>query len=217
MRHPYFGTLGLGVAAWMTACLIAMAVPATAADLPAEVFVQQRHEHIEGLLRQPPSQPRDEQVRHALGEFVDFDGLAQRAFGEPCPSAEPSCEDLWQGYSDAQRDEVRGLLEKLVRKTYEKNLLKTLDYDVGYRGERQNAADIRVMTEARNRLKPREPAVRVDYVVTQGSQGMRVVDIVTEGSSLTKNYYDQFRKKMHNPGEGYPNIVAKLRDKLAKP
>jgi phospholipid transport system substrate-binding protein len=217
MRHPYFDNVGLGVAAWMTACLIVMAVPATAADLPAEVFVQQRHQHIEGLLRQPPSQSRDEQVRQALGEFVDFDGLAQRAFGEPCPSAEPSCEDLWQGYSDAQRDEVRGLLEKLVRKTYEKNLLKTLDYDVGYRGERQNAADIRVMTEARNRLKPREPAVRVDYVVTQGSQGMRVVDIVTEGSSLTKNYYDQFRKKMHNPAEGYPNIVAKLRDKLAKP
>jgi phospholipid transport system substrate-binding protein len=217
MRHPDFDNFGLGVAAWMTACLIVMAVPATAADLPAEVFVQQRHQHIEGLLRQPPSQPRDEQVRQALGEFVDFDGLAQRAFGEPCPSAEPSCEDLWQGYSDAQRDEVRGLLEKLVRKTYEKNLLKTLDYDVGYRGERQSAADIRVMTEARNRLKPREPAVRVDYVVTQGSQGMRVVDIVTEGSSLTKNYYDQFRKKMHNPGEGYPNIVAKLRDKLAKP
>jgi phospholipid transport system substrate-binding protein len=217
MRHPHFDPFGLCVAAWSTACLIVMAVPAFAADLPAEVFVQQRHQHIEGLLRQPASQPRDEQVRQALGEFVDFDGLAQRAFGEPCPSAEPSCEDLWQGYSDAQRDEVRGLLEKLVRKTYEKNLLKTLDYDVGYRGERQNAADIRVMTEARNRLKPREPAVRVDYVVTQGSTGMRVVDIVTEGSSLTKNYYDQFRKKMHNPGEGYPNIVAKLRDKLAKP
>jgi phospholipid transport system substrate-binding protein len=194
-----------------------MAGPAIAADIPAEVFVQQRHEHMQGLLRQPPSQPRDEQVRQALGEFVDFDGLTQRAFGEPCPSSEPSCEDLWQGYSDAQHEEVRGLLEKLVRKTYEKNLLKTLDYDVGYRGARTNAADTRVMTEAHNRLKPREPAVRVDYVVTQTPQGMRVVDIVTEGSSLTKNYYDQFRKKMHDPAEGYPNIVAKLRDKLAKP
>lgn len=208
---------GRGVAAWLAACSIFMAGAAIAADVPAEVFVQQRHEHMQGLLRQPPSQSRDEQVRQALGEFVDFDGLTQRAFGEPCPSAEPSCEDIWQGYTDAQHEEVRGLLEKLVRKTYEKNLLKTLDYDVGYRGARTNAADTRVMTEARNRLKPREPAVRVDYVVTQASQGMRVVDIVTEGSSLTKNYYDQFRKKMHDPAEGYPNIVAKLRDKLAKP
>jgi phospholipid transport system substrate-binding protein len=208
---------GRGVAAWLAACSIFMVSAAIAADVPAEVFVQQRHEHMEGLLRQPASQSRDEQVRQALGEFVDFDGLTQRAFGEPCPSAEPSCEDIWQGYTDAQHEEVKGLLEKLVRKTYEKNLLKTLDYDVGYRGARANAADTRVMTEARNRLKPREPAVRVDYVVTQTPQGMRVVDIVTEGSSLTKNYYDQFRKKMHDPAEGYPNIVAKLRDKLAKP
>jgi len=43
---------------------------------------------------------------------------------------------------------------------------------------------------------------------------LRVVDIVTEGSSLTKNYYEQFRKKMKTPEEGYPNIVQKLQDKL---
>jgi ABC-type transporter MlaC component len=43
-----------------------------------------------------------------------------------------------------------------------------------------------------------------------------VVDIVTEGSSLAKNYYEQFRKKMDNPGEGYTNIVQKLKDKIAK-
>jgi len=47
-------------------------------------------------------------------------------------------------------------------------------------------------------------------------KGPRVVDIVTEGSSLTKNYYDQFRKKMDDPNEGYPNIVQKLKDKIAK-
>jgi hypothetical protein len=42
------------------------------------------------------------------------------------------------------------------------------------------------------------------------------VDIVTEGSSLTKNYYEQFRRKMENPAEGYSNIVQKLKDKVAK-
>jgi len=197
---------------------VALGAPATAADVPAEGFVQEHHRHLEGLLHQPRSQARDEQVGQALGQFVDFDSLTRRAFGEPCPGSEPSCEDLWATYTDAQRAEVRDLLERSVRKSYEKNLLKTLDYDVGYRGSREGAADtVRVMTEAKSRLKPREPPVRVDYLVSQTPLGMRVVDIVTEGSSLTKNYYDQFRKKMHNPAEGYPNIVAKLRDKLAKP
>ena len=107
-------------------------------------------------------------------------------------------------YDDEQKAEVRELLEQLVRKTYQKNLAKTLDYDVTYKGARDAGGDTRVLTEAKNKLKPRDPAVRVDYVVKQTPSGPRVVDIVTEGSSLTKNYYDQFRKKMDDPDRGVP-------------
>ncbi|MGH7437536.1 MAG: ABC transporter substrate-binding protein, partial [Polyangiaceae bacterium] len=63
-------------------------------------------------------------------------------------------------------------------------------------------------------LKPREPAVRIDYVVKSTAKGPKVVDIITEGSSMTKVYYDQFKKKMHEPTEGYPNIVLKLHEKI---
>jgi ABC-type transporter MlaC component len=194
----------------------ALALPTFAAEEDAQGFVQQQHRRIGGLLHQPVSSARDAQVRQALGAFVGYDDLTHRAFGQPCPAAEPSCEDLWAGYSESQRSEVRDLLEQLVRKTYERNLVKTLDYDVDYRGSRDALGDTRVMTEAKNRLKPREPAVRIDYVVKRTPEGFKVVDIITEGSSLTKNYYDQFRKKMHNPDEGYANIVQKLRDKIAK-
>ena len=204
----------LGVAVVATAAVAGG--PVLAAGDDAQAFVQREHHHIEQLLRQAPSGGRETQVRQALGAFVGYDDLTQRAFGEPCPAAEPSCEDIWAGYTDDQRATVRDLLEQLVRKTYERNLTKTLDYDVDYRGSRDASGDTRVMTEAKNKLKPREPAVRVDYVVKRTGDGFKVVDIVTEGSSLTKNYYDQFRKKMHNPDEGYPNIVQKLKDKIAK-
>ncbi len=199
----------------LTAAALSLSAPARAADDPL-AFVQTQHHRIEQLLRQPASGSRDGQLYSALGSFVDYDELTHRAFGEPCPSTEPSCEDLWVGYSADQQTEVRGLLEQLVRKTYQRNLMKTLDYDIDYHGTREAGGDTRVVTEARNKLKPREPAVRVDYVVKQTAAGLKVVDIVTEGSSLTKNYYDQFRKKMHNPAEGYANIVQKLRDKIAK-
>jgi phospholipid transport system substrate-binding protein len=182
----------------------------------SQAFVRDQHHRIEQLLHEPGSSSRDARIHEALGTFVDYDELTHRAFGEPCPRAEPSCEDLWTGYSDTQRAELRVLLEQLVRKTYRRNLTKTLDYDVDYRGTREVGGDARVMTEAKSRLKPREPPVRVDYVVKQMPAGPKVVDIVTEGSSLTKNYYDQFRKKMHNPNEGYANIVQKLREKIAK-
>lgn len=195
---------------------LAFATPSRALNADPQGFVEEQHHRLESLLRAPASTTRDVQVNQALADFVDYEELTRRAFGEPCPPAQPSCEDLWSQYDDARRAEVRGLLEQLVRKTYQRNLLKTLDYDVTYRGSRDAGADTRVMTEAKNRLKPREPAVRVDYVVKQTPRGLKVVDIVTEGSSLTKNYYDQFLRKMHDPAEGYANIVQKLRDKIAK-
>jgi ABC-type transporter MlaC component len=126
----------------------------------------------------------------------------------------PACDNLWSGYADEERQTLRDLLTRLVRKNYRKNLVKTLDYEITYRGTRDSGGDARVMTEAKNKNNPRETSVRVDYVVAHTASGYRVVDIITEGSSLTKNYYEQFRKKMKTPGEGYPNIVQKLEDKV---
>jgi ABC-type transporter MlaC component len=195
---------------------LALTLPAHAAPEDAEGFIRSEHAKLDQLLHQPASSGRDVQINQTLDMFVDYSDLTKRAFGEPCPPSLPGCEDLWSGYSESQKTELRDLLSQLVRKSYRKNLLKTLDYDVSYRGSKDEAGDTKVRTEAKSKTKPRDPAVRIDYVVKQTSNGYRVVDIVTEGSSLTKNYYEQFRKKMHNPSEGYANIVQKLRDKIAK-
>lgn len=193
---------------------LAFAAPASADE--AQGFIENEHTKLDHLLHEPTSPARDSQVNDALDSFVDYGELTRRAFGQPCPSSLPACEDLWAKYSDSQRAELKDLLSQLVRKSYRKNLVKTLDYDVSYHGERDTGGDTRVLTEAKNKARPREPSVRIDYVVKQTSSGYRVVDIITEGSSLTKNYYDQFRKKMDNPAEGYSNIVQKLREKIAK-
>jgi ABC-type transporter MlaC component len=192
--------------------LVGTGSPASADD--AQDFIQQQHGKLEQLLHQPESEARTTQINRALDGFVDYEELTRRAFGEPCPPSVPACDDLWAGYTDEQRHSLRDLLTKLVRKNYRKNLGKTLDYEITYRGTRDSAGDARVMTEAKNRNKPREAPVRVDYVVKRTAAGPRVVDIITEGSSLAKNYYEQFRKKMKNPDEGYPNIVEKLQEKI---
>ncbi len=196
--------------------LAALTIGARASADDAQLFIEHERIQLDHLLHEKASPGRDSQINASLDGFVDYGELTRRAFGQPCPAALPACEDLWSKYSESQRSEVRDLLSQLVRKSYRKNLMKTLDYSVAYRGTRNVEGDTRVLTEAKSKDKPREPAVRVDYVVKQTSKGLRVVDIVTEGSSLTKNYYDQFRKKMDNPGEGYSNIVQKLREKLAK-
>ncbi len=210
--HPLtFISSSLGVLGALALC-----VPAHASDNAAESFIEQEHHRLEQLLHAPESPSRETQIHQALAGFVDYDELAHRAFGEPCPTSQPGCEDLWAGYDDGQRAELRGLMEQLIRKNYERNLSKTLDYDVTYRGTRDAGGETRVLTEATNRLKPRETATRVDYIVKQTHNGLRVVDVITEGSSTTKSYYEQFRKMMHDPTKGYPNIVLKLHEKIDK-
>lgn len=206
MRIHHLVTISSALAA------LALAVPAHAED--AQGFIQHEHQRLDQLLHQPPSPARDSEVNAALDGFVDYDELARRAFGEPCPVAIPSCEDLWASYSDVQKGELRDLLKQLVEKNYRKNLTKTLDYDVSYKGSKGAGGDTRVLTEAKSKANPREEPYRVDYVVKQTPHGYRVVDIITEGSVLTKDYYEQFLKKQHN--EGYDAIVSKLKEKVAK-
>ena len=92
------------------------------------------------MLHKPASPAaRDAEVDQGLDTFVDYDELTRRAFGEPCHPSLPNCEDLWASYNDEQKREVTDLLKQLVRKSYRKNLLKTLDYDIAYRGTKDQA------------------------------------------------------------------------------
>jgi ABC-type transporter MlaC component len=186
------------------------------ADDPATTFVRAQHDQLRTLLRQPASPARDTQLTAALAQMVDYDEMARRAFGQPCPAELPSCKNHWGELSDAQKAEVSGLLRRLVEKNYRKNLAKTLDYDVSYQGASPASGDSAVHTEATSKSKPRDPAVLVDYVVHGSPGALHVVDVVTEGSSLTKSYYDQFHRMLTNPDQGYAYVVKKLNDKVAQ-
>ena len=168
------------------------------------------------LLRERPSAARDAKIDGVLVELVDYDEFARRSFGQPCPRARPRCTNHWSALTTAQRAEVTPLLQKLVMKTERKNVVKTLDYDVDYKGERVSEGESTVRMEARNRRAPRDPPLQIDYVVVATGEVWHAVDIVTEGSSRTKNYYEQFDRMLLDASEGYPYIVKKLKEKIAK-
>jgi hypothetical protein len=193
----------------VTAGTLAFAMPAHAED--PQGFIEHQHSKLQTMLHEAASPARDAQVNAALDGFVDYDELVRRSFGEPCHPTMPSCDDLWAKYSDDQKKELHDLLKQVVESSYRKNLTKTLDYDVTYKGSRDAGGDTRVLTEAKSKTNPRDTAVRVDYLVRQTPHGPRVVDIVTEGSSFSKNLYVQFRKM-----DDYGKIVEKLKEKLAK-
>jgi ABC-type transporter MlaC component len=179
----------------------------------AKTFVEREHGQIKKLVE--ANAPSDD-VRKAIDNMVDYDQLAMRTLGKPCPSTVPSCTNHWDDLTAEQRAEVTGLLRKLVEKNYHKNLNKTRDYDISFRGAKDQGENVsKIKTEAKSKVKPRDPAVQVDYVILGTGDKYRVIDIVTEGSSMTKNYYDQFHRMLTTKEQGYPYLVKKLQDKVA--
>lgn len=180
----------------------------------AQAFIEKEHNEITALMKQNQS---DEAINRALDAFVDYEEVTRRSFGEPCPPAVPGCVDHYASLSHDQKDEVQSLMRQLVQKNYRKTLRKTLDYEITYKGARpDDLGDSKVRTQAQSKSQ-RDPPVLADYLVHKQNGNLKLVGIVTEGSSLTKNYYDQFHKMFITPGQGYPHLVQKLKDKIAKP
>jgi ABC-type transporter MlaC component len=199
--------------------VLGLAVPgsdARAAEDP-QAFVQRETQKLSDLLRQPKTDARSAKVSQELDVMVNYDELVHRAFGQPCPAAIPSCTNDWATLTDAQKQEAAGLLKQLIQKNYQKNIEKTLDYEISYKGEKAgDSGDTKIRTEAKSKTKPRDPVVQIDYVVREINGKVQVVDIVTEGTSQTKSYYDQFDRWLKSPSDGYPKIVQKLKDAIAK-
>lgn len=191
---------------------LSIAGAAVAGD--AQSYMETNQGTMNNLLKQPASGSRDQQIATLLDGMIDYEELVRRSFGEPCPAAVPSCTDHWKSLTDAQKQEMVGLIKKLVQKNYKKNLVRTLDYDVTYKGEKQQSGDFRVKTEAKSKVKPRDPVVQIDYILKPNGGSYKVVDIVTEGSSMVKVYYDQFHKFLTTDGQGYPKIVEKVTAKI---
>jgi ABC-type transporter MlaC component len=191
-----------------------LAFSASADVAGAQAFVEREHGQIKKLVEQ--NAPTAE-VTKAIDGMVDYDAITQRALGSPCPATIPGCTNHWNELTDAQKAEVTDLFRQLVAKKYRDNAYKTRDLDIVYRGTKEQGSDIsKVRTEAKDRTKPREPAVQVDYIIRGGASAYKVIDLVTEGSILSKNYYDQSHKMLTTPGQGYPYFVSKLREKIKK-
>ena len=119
--------------------------------------------------------------------------------------------ESWDQRTPAEREEFTAVLKDLVRNAYRRNLKKTLGYDVDYKGESDSDAGKIVKTVAHNTKNAREEPVSVDYVVHQVDGKWLIYDIVTEGSSLIRNYKNQFRRVIQK--HGFDELLKRMKAK----
>lgn len=169
----------------------------------AESFVKSKHAELSQMVKKVKSDADEKKLEEAFDRVLDYESLAKE-----------SLKDFWDQRSSEERAEFQAVLTRLVRAVYRKNLKKIVDYQVSYTGESKGAAGQVVHTVVRNRAETREEPVAVDYVVRETNGQLRIVDIVTEGSSLVSNYRSQFRRIIKK--QGFGELIRRMKTKLEK-
>lgn len=182
--------------------VFALAAPLAHAG-EAEGFVRSKHGELTQLVNKAKGAADDKKVEAAFDQVLDYETLARE-----------SLKDFWAERTPEERAEFQEVLKKLVRAAYRKNLKRIGDYDVEYKGESQGEGGMLVRTVAKSRGNNREEPVSIDYLVQKTDGKWRIVDIVTEGSSLVSNYRSQFRRIIKK--QGFPELIRRMKTKLEK-
>jgi phospholipid transport system substrate-binding protein len=173
--------------------------PVAFAAESAQDFVKTKQTTLMNLVKQ--GKP-DADVDKVFNEVLDYRVLAEGALGEH-----------WAARTDAEKDEFTKLLSQLVRNSYRKNLKKTLGYEVAYKGAEQAKDGEVVHTIATSTKDAREEPMSIDYVVRSQGDAKRIIDVVTEGSSMVANYRSSFNRIMKKGG--FPEVLQRMRKKVA--
>lgn len=168
---------------------------------PATDVVKAKQVTLRELLKQNNAESA-KKITAIFDQLLDYDVLAQGSLGSE-----------WAARSDAEKAQFTDLLKQLVRRSYERNLKKTLRFEIEYVGEDEASGAVIVKTKAKSSDEREEP-VELSYKLRQTDGNWRIEDIITEGVSLVGSYRSQFTRIVKK--DGFPALIKKMKDKLAK-
>lgn len=174
-----------------------------AAASGAQGYLEAKQKELTALIQKPRTSANDTALRKTFDELLDYDRLAQDSLG-----------DEWAKRSEAERKEFQELLTSLVQAAYTKNIRNTLDYNIKFEGSQPAKVGQLVSTVASHKTDQRAEKIHIDYLVHQVAGKWRVYDIITERSSLVKNYNNQFRRLIEK--KGFAELIARMKKKAAQ-
>ncbi len=185
--------------------LSAAAVPGEAWAGPPTDIVKSKQTELFRLIEANKDGSSTKKIAAVFDELLDYDWLAKASLG-----------DEWQKLGEKEQKEFSGLLKQLVQKAYERNLKKTLAYDIEYVAEEKVSDNVFVVkTKAKSKTDSREEPIEIAFRMgSKGGGKWQIEDINTEGVSLVDSYRSQFVKILKK--DGYASLVAKMKEKIAK-
>ncbi len=188
----------------IAAALSLSALPSVAFAGPPMDVVKAKQTELFKLIEANKDGASTKKIAAIFDEMLDYDSLAKASLG-----------DQWSTLKEAEQKEFSGLLKQLISKAYERNLKKTLGYDISYVSEEKVSDTVFVVkTKAKSKSDAREEPIEINFRMVQRDSKWRIEDIVTEEVSLVSSYRSQFTKILKK--DGYAALVQKMKDKIAK-
>lgn len=147
---------------------------------------------------------KDDVIQKEVDALLNYKWIAKTALGGTKKGAERKCEP--------RCDEFEMLLGNLIRQNYLKRLKDADKGTVEYLGEDKRARASKVTTRVKFNKDGVDQQVEVAYIMRAENGKWQVVDIVTDGVSLVKNYKFEFGQIMRD--EGIDGLIKRLQTKL---
>jgi phospholipid transport system substrate-binding protein len=185
-------------AAVLSALAFTLAAAGSAFAGPATDTVKAKQSALFALLRQgtPDAQKKMDAIFDDMMDYVAF--------------AEGSLGDAWGARSEGEKAQFTDLLKQIVRRSYQKNLKRMLDYEVVYIGETPADDAVIVSTTAKSATDP----VQIGFKLKQKDSAWKVQDIILEGDSTVTKWRADFTRIIKD--KGFAGVVEKLKRRLAQ-
>jgi phospholipid transport system substrate-binding protein len=202
VRRPRSGLRAIGVLllalVWTTAT---MPRGAEAADDP-QAFVQGIGDQVVQILQQNlPRDQAEQQLNEVwLGAF-DVEGIGRAVLGKN-----------WKKATDAQRQDYMQVFPQYVAKLY---AIQFSDYSgetFAVNGSKAGAGGDAIVNAQINR--PGADPVKVDFVLLQGDQGLKIKDVKVEGVSLLVTKRSEFDSVIAQ--KGIDGLIQAMREKVGQ-
>ena len=187
--------------------VVALALGFTSAAYAGEAqsYLQGKQTELTAALRMPKNDPaRTPKLETLLDGMFDYDKLASDTIPSTAPEA-----------TAEQLSQFRTLLKKLVRNAYQKNIEKTLEYEVTWVNDSGGTDHAVVETKASPKRRGQgQEEVSIKYKMSKKNGVWMITDVVTEEASLVNGYKNQFGRALKNGG--WDNLINKLKTRAAK-
>jgi phospholipid transport system substrate-binding protein len=155
-------------------------------------------------LKQPgKSEQRRKLLEKVVGERFDYQEMSLRSLSisEGAP---------WKNLSEKEREEFVGLFQTLLVNLYADKVEAYTGEGVKYINERTE----KDYAEVRTKVLTGKTEIPLDYRLLNKGSVWRVYDVVVDGTSLVRNYKDQFKSILRS--STYADLVDQLRKKSNK-